>query len=166
MGYVDQNLMPGEEVLYRAKLHWGIFVGPVTLGLLGLALLAASFAMGQILAVTVLGVLTLVVASIFFLSRWITSRTSEFAITNKRVIIKVGLIRRHTLELLLSKVESIGVDQDIMGRILGYGNIEVIGTGGTKEPFKNIAQALEFRKQVQARAADEERYAALDERQK
>ena len=96
--------------------------------------------------------LLLVLSGLFALSRWITARTSEFAVTNKRVIIKVGLIRRHTLELLLGKVESIGVDQSILGRIVGYGSIVVIGTGGTKEPFKNIAEPLEFRKQVQAHA--------------
>ena len=142
MGYVEQNLMPGEEVTYRATLHWIIYVVPVLLGVLGLILLLSS--------VVGFGVALLVVSGFFALSRWITARTSEFAVTNKRVIIKVGLIRRHTLELLLSKVESIGVDQGIIGRIVGYGSIVVIGTGGTKEPFKNIAAPLEFRKQVQA----------------
>ena len=144
MGYVEQNLMPGEEVTYRATLHWIIYVVPVLLGVLGLILLLSS--------VVGFGVALLVVSGFFALSRWITARTSEFAVTNKRVIIKVGLIRRHTLELLLSKVEIIGVDQGMTGRIVGYGSIVVIGTGGTKEPFKNIAAPLEFRKQVQAHA--------------
>jgi len=84
--------------------------------------------------------------------QWVKSRTSEFAVTNKRVIIKVGLIRRDTLELLLNKVESIGVDQTVTGRIVGYGSIVVVGTGGTRETFRNIARPLDFRKQVQARA--------------
>ena len=68
------------------------------------------------------------------------------------MIVKVGLIRRDTLELLLSKVESIGVDQTVTGRIVGYGSIAVVGTGGTRETFRNIARPLDFRKQVQARA--------------
>ena len=153
MSYVDQNLMPGEEVKYRAKLHWIIYVAPVLLGLLGLILLVSSAGnRGSPPAFTIVCVLVLLVAGLMFLSRWITVITSEFAVTNKRVIIKVGLIRRHTLELLLAKVESIGVDQGIMGRILGYGRIIVIGTGGTREPFNKIAQPLEFRKQVQAHA--------------
>ncbi len=75
--------------------------------------------------------------------------TSEFAVTNKRVLVKVGFISRHTLELLLSKVETVGVDQSILGRILGYGTIVVIGTGGTREPFRAITDPLEFRHQVQ-----------------
>lgn len=75
--------------------------------------------------------------------------TSEFAITNKRIIIKVGFISRRTLEMNLSKVESVNVNQGILGRILGYGTIIVIGTGGTKEPFESIADPLAFRKKFQ-----------------
>ena len=152
MGYVEQNLMPGEQVTYRATLHWIIYAGPVLLGVLGLILLLSSVGNRDHAPLTGLGALLLVLSGLFALSRWITARTSEFAVTNKRVIIKVGLIRRHTVELLLGKVESIGVDQSILGRIVGYGSIVVIGTGGTKEPFKNIAEPLEFRKQVQTHA--------------
>jgi len=76
--------------------------------------------------------------------------TSEFAITNKRLIIKTGLISRHTLEMNLSKVESINVDQSILGRMLDYGSIAIIGTGGTREPFDNIAHPMEFRRQFQS----------------
>src|SRR5258706_11991105 len=84
-------------------------------------------------------------------SRWRARISSEFAVTNKRVLIKVGFIRRHSLELLLQKVEGIGVDQGIWGRAVDYGTIMVTGTGGTNEPFKNIAAPLEVRKQVQSR---------------
>jgi uncharacterized membrane protein YdbT with pleckstrin-like domain len=83
-----------------------------------------------------------------FIAPLIRRMTSEFAITNKRVIIKVGLISRRTIELNLQKVESIGVDQGILGRIFGYGTIVIVGTGGTKEPFNAIADPLAFRKAV------------------
>lgn len=86
--------------------------------------------------------------SIFILpliDRW----TSEYAITNKRVIIKKGLISRMTLEMNLTKIESIGVDQSILGRILSYGDITVIGTGGTREVFYDIASPVKFRKTFQ-----------------
>ena len=72
--------------------------------------------------------------------------TCEFAITNKRIIIKVGFISRRTIEMNLAKIESVTVDQGILGRILGYGNITVIGTGGTREPFHRIRSPLDFRK--------------------
>ena len=88
-----------------------------------------------------------------FIAPLIDYLTSEFAVTNKRIIIKVGFISRRTLELNLSKVESVTVNQSILGRILGYGTIIVIGTGGTKEPFGDIAAPLEFRKQFQQLSA-------------
>ncbi len=153
MGYVEENLMPGEQIMYRANLHWIIYSAPLFFGLVGIVIVASSLGNRYQAALGGLGVLFLIVAGLLGLSRWIISRTSEFAVTNKRVVIKVGLIRRHTLELLLAKVESIGVEQGVLGRILGYGTIVVVGTGGTRESFTNIAQPLEFRKQVQAHAA-------------
>ncbi len=84
-----------------------------------------------------------------FIAPLIDSVTSEFAITNKRIIIKVGFISRRTIEMNLTKVESVSIEQSILGRILGYGTIKVIGTGGTREPFSGIANPLEFRKQFQ-----------------
>jgi uncharacterized membrane protein YdbT with pleckstrin-like domain len=80
---------------------------------------------------------------------FIQRHSDEFAITNKRVIIKTGLFSRRTVELNLSKIESVNVDQSISGRILGYGNIRIIGTGGTQETFINIKRPLEFRKKFQ-----------------
>jgi hypothetical protein len=76
--------------------------------------------------------------------------SSEFAVTNKRIIIKVGLISRKTLEMNLAKVESVNVNQGIFGRILGYGCVTVIGTGGTREPFHGISHPTQFRKAFQA----------------
>jgi hypothetical protein len=84
-------------------------------------------------------------------------------VTDKRVIIKVGWIQRRTLETMLGKVEGIGVDQTVIGRMLNFGTITVTGTGGTQERFTNIAAPLEFRRQVQAQvsATEEARTAAL-----
>src|SRR5260221_134503 len=84
-----------------------------------------------------------------FIAPLIDRAFSEFAITNRRVIIKVGFISRKTLEMNLSKIESVNVDQGIWGRMLGYGTITIIGTGGTKETFGNISGPLEFRRQFQ-----------------
>lgn len=90
-------------------------------------------------------------ANIFtlWLQPFIRRATSEYAITNKRVIIKVGLISRRTLEMNLSKIESVNVNQSILARLLGYGSIVVIGTGGTRETFHNIAEPLMFRRKFQ-----------------
>mgnify|MGYP001553666968 FL=1 len=92
---------------------------------------------------TLTGIFTLFIAPA--IKRW----TDEFVITNKRVIIKTGLFSRYTFEMNLNKIESVNVDQSIFGRMLGYGTITIIGTGGTKESFLNIADAVEFRKKFQ-----------------
>lgn len=84
-----------------------------------------------------------------FIAPLIAKHTDEFAITNKRVIIKTGLISRKTFEMNHSKIESVNVDQSIMGRILGYGTIRIVGSGGTKEIFPKIKKPLEFRKTFQ-----------------
>jgi len=85
-----------------------------------------------------------------FIAPLIDNYTSEFAITNKRVIIKTGLIRRKTLEMNLSKIETVGVEQSILGRILDYGTITLIGTGGTHESFPNIMNPLEFERNLES----------------
>ncbi|MBP6730742.1 MAG: PH domain-containing protein [Chitinophagales bacterium] len=79
------------------------------------------------------------------LERW----SDEFVITNKRIICKTGIISRRTVEMNLNKIESVNVDQGIMGRMLGYGTITLIGTGGTRESFPDISNAVEFRKRFQ-----------------
>jgi uncharacterized membrane protein YdbT with pleckstrin-like domain len=87
-----------------------------------------------------------------FLAAFIRRRSCEFAVTTKRVIIKVGLVSRRSVEILLAKVEAITVDQTLLGRIFGYGSITIIGTGGTREPFHLISDPLEFRRQAQIAA--------------
>jgi uncharacterized membrane protein YdbT with pleckstrin-like domain len=146
MGYVESNLLPNEQITYRAKLHWIIYVLPVIVFLIAIAVALAG---GGWIA----GMAIAIVGFVLLLPPWIKASSSEFAITNKRVLIKVGLIRRHSLELLLQKVEGIGVDQGVLGRILGYGTITVSGVGGTKETFQMISNPLEFRRQVQASLA-------------
>ena len=84
-----------------------------------------------------------------FIAPLIDKYSDEFAITNRRVIIKTGLISRKTFEMNLSKIESVNVDQSILGRILGYGTIRIVGSGGTKEEFPKILKPLEFRKKFQ-----------------
>ncbi len=84
-----------------------------------------------------------------FIAPLIAQATSEFAITNKRLMIKVGLISRTTLEMNLSKIETVNVNQSILGRMLGYGTVVVVGTGGTNKMFPAICNPLEFRQKFQ-----------------
>jgi len=89
--------------------------------------------------------------SIFTLTiyAWLKRWLSEFVITNRRIVIKEGFIARRTFEMNLSKIETVNVDQTVMGRILNYGSITIIGTGGTKETFHNIARPMKFRQSFQ-----------------
>jgi uncharacterized membrane protein YdbT with pleckstrin-like domain len=98
----------------------------------------------------VAGLLVLAVGVVMLGAAWIRHWTSEFAVTDRRVIIKVGLISRQTIEINMSKVESVEVRQGILARLLNYGTIVVIGTGGTKEPFDMIDEPLAFRRAVQS----------------
>ncbi len=151
MGYVDKHLLEGERIVYRARLHRIIFVPPLALALLGIIVaILIDIYLKNLQVAGIVGVAFLVVALVFAFPRFIRYTSSEFAVTNKRVIVKVGLVYRQTLELVLTKVETIGVEQTIFGRILNYGTIIITGTGGTKEPFKDIASPLYFREQVQS----------------
>ena len=149
MGYVDSNLLQGESVVYRTRIHPLIFAGAIVLGALGLFLVVLGLVNKAVIGLFFLGAVLVLIATVQAISRLIRIRTSEFAVTNKRVIVKAGLVRRVSLELLLPKVEAIHVDQGILGRIFNYGTITIVGTGGTKEPFRGIAKPLEFRRQVQ-----------------
>jgi uncharacterized membrane protein YdbT with pleckstrin-like domain len=83
------------------------------------------------------------------LTGMVRRNATEMAVTTRRVVIKTGLTSRRTIEMLLNKVESIEVSETTFGRMLGYGSITVIGTGGTLEPFHDMDHPLVFRSQVQ-----------------
>jgi len=156
MGYIDKNLIAGESVMYRARLHWILFVKP---GLVSFVFIAAAFllfyvafsggAPGQTSLMLWGGALLLVVSAIPLASAAVKFSSAEFAATNKRVILKVGFIQKKTAEMFLNKIESVGVDQSVVGRVLDYGTIVIRGTGGSLEPFDSVSAPLEFRRQIQ-----------------
>ncbi len=159
MSYVEANLVPGETVIYQTRLHWIVMLGHLVVGslLLGLpGVLLLYYALNQTgiesstLHIMEGGGIGLLVCGIVAILMGIARRhATEMAVTNRRVVIKTGLASRKTIEMLLNKVESIEVSETAAGRILGYGSIVVIGTGGTPEPFHKVAHPLEFRSQVQ-----------------
>jgi uncharacterized membrane protein YdbT with pleckstrin-like domain len=165
MGYVDRNLVPGETLLYRTRHHWLVLLGPLFGGLLllvpGVALLVEAMATSNSAGLVVgnstispkmmaMTGAVLVVAAILTFSYGVAKRNAtEMAVTNRRVLIKTGMSSRRTLDLMLSRVESIGVEESAIGRMLGYGSVVVRGTGGTPEPFVMIAHPQDFRRAVQ-----------------
>jgi uncharacterized membrane protein YdbT with pleckstrin-like domain len=155
MGYVERHLLPGEGVRFKTRLHWILFLRPALLVAIGVALGVACY---QIIPdppwLWWIGPAIILVGLGFGLIHWVELMTSEFAVTTSRVIFKVGLVARYTTELLLAKVESIGVEQRLTGRLLNYGDITVIGTGGTREVFRRVRDPIGFRNHVQQASID------------
>lgn len=148
MGYVEDNLAPGENLITKAQLHWGIFVAPALNSFLFLLLLVFSY-IGELNIICSCITWIFFVATILVLIRTgFTLISTEFGLTDRRIIAKRGFIKRDSLELMLNRVESIAVDQPLIGRLLGYGSIVVTGTGGTKHEYPAIANPMELRNQV------------------
>jgi len=146
MGYVKDNLMDNEEVIHMAKIHWFIFIPGFTMVLISIGAMVLNKELGGaapfiFLIFLVGGLISLIKSLIFKIS-------TELAVTTKRVIAKTGLIKRETLELNHSKVESFSVDQSFLGRIFDFGSIVVRGTGGGKTPIPNIDDPMTFRKET------------------
>lgn len=155
MGYVDRNLITDEVVTHRGQLHWIGLVGPALLAGASIGLAVASRVLIEQAStmIDVLAVVLVLIGSVPLIRALIDRGAAEFAVTNKRVIFKVGPVYRRTAEMFLNKIESVGVDQTILGRIFGYGSIVLRGTGGSTEPFTKIARPLEFRRQIQEQIA-------------
>lgn len=147
MSYIDRNLIEGERVVYRTRLHWLVFAMPILFTVV--VLLPAAWFLyngsGQAFAWV-----PLVLALLVLLPAFIKRQSSDFAVTNKRVMMKSGVMTTRSVELLLNKIEAIAVDQSLPGRMFGYGNIVVTGSGGTREAFSHIQSPLEFRRAVQS----------------
>lgn len=149
MSYIDGNLLDGEHVVFRTRLHWKLLVGPLLFLLLMLLPVAWLRVQEQWTSwVLVAPGLALVV----LLAAIIRRQSSDFAVTSKRVMMKTGVFSTRSVELLLAKIEAIAVNQSLGGRLLGYGDIVVTGSGGTEEAFSSIQAPLEFRRAVQSLA--------------
>ena len=146
MSYVDSNLMSGEQVIHRARLHWGIFVFPSIVLFIGLLIAIVVGAGIGGMGGLVVAVIVLLLFAIPMFSGLVTFLTTEFAITSRRVIAKRGLISRRTLELNHQRVEGLAVNQGVIARIFGAGTITVNGTGGTKQGIPFISGPMEFRR--------------------
>ena len=125
MSYIDQSLIEGEILLHRGRMSWWSQFWLVLLGLV---------------------TLVVVIGLAFLIWAWVNMRSTEVAITNRRVIAKFGFIKRNTVEINLDKVEALRVEQGFWGRILNYGTIFISGAGTSVAPFPHIADPLVFRR--------------------
>src|ERR1700736_5390460 len=147
MSYIDSNLLAGEQVVYRTRLHWLLVMGPVLFTVVVLLPIAwfldngtwSSFAW-----------IPLALGLFILLATFIKRQSSDFAVTNKRVMMKVGVFSTRSIELLLNKIEAIAVNQSFIGRAFGYGDMVITASGGTPEAFPHIKGTLSFRRAVQS----------------
>ncbi|HEX3660219.1 MAG TPA: PH domain-containing protein [Acidobacteriaceae bacterium] len=159
MSYIDKTLVPGEKVVYTTKLHWIVMVGHLFTCLIFLAgagylgyylyYQRTTLQPGTLHILEIGLIVLLFVALLVLIMGSVRRGATEMAVTTRRVVVKTGLASRRTIEMLLNKIETIEVDEPTLGRMLGYGSITMIGTGGTSEPFHKIAHPLEFRSCVQ-----------------
>jgi uncharacterized membrane protein YdbT with pleckstrin-like domain len=149
VGYVERHLLAGERVVYKTRLHWVLFLKPVLVFLVGVALAVLLRQVQDPPWLWMIGAGVGVIGLGWGLVHYVELMTSEFAVTSTRLILKVGLISRYTTELLLTKVETIGVQQGLLGRLLGYGDLTVTGTGGAREVFRRVRDPIGFRNRVQ-----------------
>lgn len=136
--YARQNLLSDETILHEAKFHWIIYVPGMIF-----------FALIPFFPFETIYVATLVVMALMSLAKsYVMMISTEFVVTDQRVIVKTGFISRNTAELNHRSVESINLDQSILGRIFGYGSLYIKGTGAGISPVAYVDHPLEFRKQV------------------
>ena len=152
--YIDQILQPEEKVLYSTNAHW-VFYWPAIIGwVVAIAFLVLSrmvIADTPVLLCLSMAAVSAIAALYKTLTAWFHRWTTETDVTNLRVVHKTGFIKRRTFEMSLEKVESVDVDQSILGRILNFGDVTIMGVGEGKETISTIASPLEFRNYITAR---------------
>ena len=157
MRYVRKVLQPGETVVYATKLHWLIYVNTILLAIACVVLVGAAVSTSDNQSISLAFAIAAIIFALLALSTglraFIRRATTELAVTDHRVIYKSGLLSRHTIEMNRDKVESVDVDQSLLGRIFGYGTVVVRGTGGSLEPIRNIGDPLTFRSHITASQA-------------
>lgn len=143
MSYIDQSLVAGERILYRARLHLVVFASPAAFFFLAFVTLRNPPLFG----------LFLLLAIISGAASYLKYVSSEFGLTDKRVVVKAGVITRRSFETLLSKIEGVAVAQGVLGRLLDYGTVVIVGTGGSSQSLNQINHPLEFRRRLQTQLA-------------
>ncbi|WP_448029046.1 PH domain-containing protein [Bradyrhizobium liaoningense] len=152
--YIDEILQPGERVLYSTNAHWIFYFPAIVAWIVGLALfvLSRQATADWLVLLCLAGSGLVALAALYWtIKGWFHRFTTETDVTNLRVVHKTGFIKRRTFEMALDKVESVDVDQTILGRILNYGDVTIRGVGEGIETIKTIASPLAFRSSITTR---------------
>ena len=152
--YIDEILQPGEKVLYSTNAHWVFYlpaIGAWIVAVILFLLSRATIVEGIVLLCLSASAVVAILALYWTAKAWFHRLTTETDVTNKRVVHKTGFIKRRTFEIALDKIESVDVNQSILGRILDYGDVTILGVGEGKETIATIAAPLSFRNAITAR---------------
>jgi len=152
--YIDDILQPGEKVLYSTNAHWIFYLPAIAAWLVAviLLILSRSAVNDSIVLLCLSASAVAAIAALYWSAKaWFHRWTTETDVTNLRVVHKTGFIKRRTFEMSLDKVESVDVNQSILGRILNYGDVTILGVGEGKETISTIASPLAFRSHITAR---------------
>lgn len=147
--YVKKVLTSGETVLHTGHVSWWTLSGPLLLAgllLIGALSLQLRFNPDNQPWLRYVALALLAGSAVIALVAYIRQRSTELAITNKRIIVKRGFVRRDTIEINLVKVESLQVEQNLLARLLNFGDIIVSAGGGPMAPVSGIADPLVFRR--------------------
>src|SRR5258708_32171267 len=152
--YIDEILQPGEKVLYSTNAHWIFYLPAIGAWIVAIVLLIFSrtTSVDGLVLVSLAGAALAAIVALYWTGKaWFHRWTTETDVTNMRVVHKTGFIKRRTFEMSLDKVESVDVNQSILGRILNYGSVTVRGVGEGAETIETIASPLDFRNHITAR---------------
>ena len=144
MSYVERQLIPGERVVFKARPHRVELIGPAFRAAACAALVGAAFAAPNLRVLVVVAAAVLVSAA----PQALRYLNTEYVITNRRLCVRTGVFRVITAETVLNKIGTIGVEQDLAGRLFGYGTVVVKGVGGAAEALPRIAAPYMLRRKV------------------
>jgi uncharacterized membrane protein YdbT with pleckstrin-like domain len=154
MAYYTKVLRPDETVHFMGRVHWLIygraliFLGLTILLLAGCLVVSQNPDNGLSTALAIAALVTGVISLLCFVGAAIRRATTEIVVTDRRVIYKKGLLSRHTVEMNISKIETVDVEQSIAGRVMGFGTVLIRGTGAGFEPLRRIADPLALRSAI------------------
>jgi uncharacterized membrane protein YdbT with pleckstrin-like domain len=149
MSYLDKILQPDERIVAIGKKHWIIYLPGIAMLVLAVVIEALSFFTPNLAyPIEIVAAIVGVLALILLLREWFRQWTTEIVVTNRRVVYKRGFISRFTREMNMEKIESVAVDQTLLGRLLGYGTIDIRGTGAGFEQLRGIAEPIALRNAI------------------
>ena len=150
MAYIEKSLSAGESIHAQFRLHWFVWVPAVFWLLVALALIAVGALLGVVEPLAIAALVAGVLVLMYALFRMVRLMSIEQGVTNKRVIIKRGIISRNTDEMKLASIETVEIDQGVLGRIFGFGTIKITGRGISDVVFQSIDDPMAVKRQIES----------------